>query len=80
MMDERMDVRLVQGDSPTVAMLSRSSRLYIRIFGDASPVRPAALLFASFPGLVSPLAVAVFALEDAILCDVSFGGEGKLVS
>lgn len=72
-----MDVRLVQGDSPTVAMLSRSSRLYTRILGDASPAGPAALLLASF---VSPLAMAVFALEDAILCYVFFGGKGRLVS
>lgn len=75
-----MDVRPVQGDSPTVAMLSRSSRLYTRIFGDASPAWPEALLLASFPGFVSPLAMAVFALEDAILCDVFVVHKGRLVS
>lgn len=53
-------------------MLSRSSRLYTRILGDASPVKLPALLFASFAVFVSPLATAAFALEDAILCGVLF--------
>lgn len=49
-------------NSPTVAMVSRSSRQYIRIFGDASPVEPLALHLFSFRELVSP----TLALEDAI--------------
>lgn len=47
-------------------MVSRSSRQYIRILGDASPVEPLALHFISFRELVS-LLTPTFALEDAII-------------
>lgn len=47
-------------------MVSRSSRQYIRIFGDASAAELLALLLLSFRELVS-LLTPTFALEDAII-------------
>lgn len=51
-------------DSPTVATVSRSSRQYIRLWGEASPA--GLLLLLSFTMLLSPL-TPTFALEDAII-------------
>lgn len=47
-------------------MVSRSSRQYIRIFGDASPAEVLALLLFSFRELLS-LLTPTFALEEAIV-------------
>lgn len=58
-------------NSPTVAMVSRSSRQYIRLFGAASPAELLALLLLSFRELLSPFSP-TFALEDAIVI-VTFG-------